>query len=208
MSNKAAAAVLASLIGISLIAWILQSIQAHFKPCRPMILILFSHLTICIELILRAALSPDTRNSRAAFTATSVLLAVGQRTIILANYDFLTQVDDSNPCRSRTIIIGSILGAVGSAILTIPAGILSYNIDTIDQSFRLRQAAAAIVLCMTILFYPIWFVTKAVKNMTKQAIILLIVSSFTSLIVAIYLQVTSVSDYYVAANEHEFWFFN
>jgi hypothetical protein len=99
------------------------------------------------------------------------------------------------------------LGAVGSAILTIPAGILSYNIDTIDQSFRLRQAAAAIVLCMTILFYPICFVTKAVKNMTKQAIILLIVSSFTSLIVAIYLQVTSVPYFYVAANEHEFWFY-
>jgi cytochrome bd-type quinol oxidase subunit 2 len=207
MSNKAAAAVLASLIGISLIAWIFQSIQAHFQPRRPMILILFSHLTIVTELIIRAALSTDTRNSRAAFTATSVLLAVGQRTIILANYDFLTQVDDSNPCRSRTIIIGSILGAVGSAILTIPAGILSYNIDTIDQSFRLRQAAAAIVLCMTILFYPICFVTKAVKNMTKQAIILLIVSSFTSLIVAIYLQVTSVPYFYVAANEHEFWFY-
>jgi ABC-type amino acid transport system permease subunit len=43
--------------------------------------------------------------------------------------------------------------------------------------------------------------------MTKQAIILLLVSSFTSLIVAIFLQVTSVSDYYVAANEHEFWFY-
>jgi cytochrome bd-type quinol oxidase subunit 2 len=60
---------------------------------------------------------------------------------------------------------------------------------------------------MTIFFYPIWLATKTVKNMTKQAIVLLIISSFTSLIVAIFLQVTSIPHYYAAANEQEFWFY-
>ena len=206
-SNIAAAGVLSSLIGISLIAWLVQSIQAHFKPRRPMILLLIAHLTIFVELVLRAALSTDTRNSRAAFTATTVLLAVGQRMIILANFDYLTQVGNLTPCVSRSIIIGSIVGTVGSAILMAPAGTLSYNIDTIDQSFRLRQASAAIVLCMTILFYPIWIITKTAKYMKKEAIILLVISSITCLFVAIYLLIASIPDYYVVTNEKELWYY-
>ena len=206
-SNKAAAGVLASLFGISLIAWFVQSIQARFKPRRPIILILISHLSIFVELILRAALSTETRNSRAAFTASSVLLAVGFRMIILVNYDFLTQVDDSKPWRSRLIIAGSMIGAIGSAILTAPAGTLSYSSDTIDQSFRLRQAAAAIVLCMAILFGPIWFLTKIAPKMTKLAIILLIISGLACLVVAIYLTITSVPTYYIATSQQELWFY-
>ena len=194
-------------IGLSLVAWVVQSIQARFKPRRPMILILLSHLTIFIELILRAALSFETRNSRAAFTATSVLLAVGQRMIILANYDLITQVDDPKTPRSRVIIIGSVLCAVASAILTAPAGALSYSADTLDRSFRLRKAAAGIVLCMTLLFYPIWIATKLIKRMTIQAIVLLSISSVCSVIVAVFLQVTAIPHYYVAANKHEYWFY-
>jgi cytochrome bd-type quinol oxidase subunit 2 len=99
------------------------------------------------------------------------------------------------------------VAAVGSAIIMAVAGTLSYNKDTIDVSFRLRQASAAIVLCMTVLFYPIWFVTKTMKHMTKQAIILLIISSITSLIVAVFLMIISIPYYYVGANQQEFWFY-
>jgi len=206
-SNKAAAGVLASLIGISLIAWIVQSIQSLFKPRRLIILLLIGHLTIFIEVVLRAVLSTDTRNSKAAFTATTVLLVIGQRMIILANYDFLTRLGNLSLCASRAIIIGSVLGVAGSAIIMSIAGKLSYSTDTIDESFRLRQVSAAIVLCMTVLFYPIWFITKTARDMTKRAIILLIISSLTSLIVAIFLQVTSIPDYYLGANQQEFWFY-
>ena len=206
-SNTIAGSVLASLIGISLIAWLVQSIQAHFKPRRPMIILLIAHLTIFVELILRAALSSRTGKSRAAFTTKTVLLAVGQRMIILANFDYLTQYSNLTPYVSRSIIIGSIVGAVGSSIIMIPAGILSYNINTIDQSFRLRQASAAIVLCLTILFYPIWFITKTTKHMKKEAILLLIISSITCLFIAIYLLVASIPHYYVVASERELWFY-
>jgi hypothetical protein len=172
-----------------------------------MILLIIAHLTIFIELVLRAALSTDTRDSKAVFTVTTVLLAVGQRMIILANYAYLTQTGNLKPCVSRCIIIGSIVGAVGSAIIMAPAGTLSYNIDTLDQSFRLRQASAAIILCVTVLFYPIWFMTKTAKDMKKQAIILLLISSINCLIIAIYLLITSIPDYYVVTNEKELWFY-
>jgi len=206
-SNKAAAAVLASLIGISSIAWIVQLIQSRFKPPRISVLLLICHLTIFVELVLRAALSTDVRNSKAALTATRVLLVVGQRMIILANYDFLTQVGNLKPCTSRVINIGATLCAIGSAIILVPAGRLLYNIDTIDKSFRLRQTSAVIVLCMTVLFYPIWFATKTMKNMTKQAIILLIISSLASLIIAVFLLVTSIPTYYIDVNQEEFWYY-
>ncbi|UJR08650.1 hypothetical protein I4U23_012909 [Adineta vaga] len=202
--NKIAAGILAGVIGISLIGWIAQT---NCKPRRLIILLILSHLTIFVELVLRAALPSSTRTTRAAFTATSVLLAVGQRTIILANYDFLTHVGNLKSSFSRCIIIGSVLIALVSAILMIPAGMLSYNSDTIDRSFRLRQVSAAIVLAMTILFYPIWFATKTWKDMKKQAIILLIISSICCMIVAIYLQITSIPDYYVDANKDEYWFY-
>ncbi|CAF1300147.1 unnamed protein product [Rotaria sordida] len=206
-SNRAAAGALAVLIGISLIAWIVQSIQIRFKPRRPIILMLISHLTIVIHLILRAAFSTERRNSRVGFTVITVLLAVGLRTIILANYDFLTQVDKLKTWISRTIIIGSMVTVIGSAVLMAPAGTLSYDSDTIERSFALRQASSGIILGLTILFYPIWFAIKITKHMTKQAIILLIISSIACLIVSIFLVITSVPQYYVDSNDREFWFY-
>ncbi|CAF3345070.1 unnamed protein product, partial [Rotaria sp. Silwood2] len=175
-SSKAAAGTIAALIGISLIAWIVQSVQIRFQPRRPLILILISHLSIFIHLILRAVFSTTMSNSRGASTAVTVLLAVGLRMIILANYDFLTQLDKLKPWISRTIIIGSVVVVIGSTILMIPAGLLSSNANTVDTSFRLRQVSSAVVLGLTVLFYPVWFATKTVKKMTKQAIILLIIS--------------------------------
>lgn len=205
--NVPAAAVLSSLIGISMIAWFVQSVQARFKPRRPTILLLIAHMTIFTELVLRAALSTETRNTRAAFTAMSVLVAVGQRMIILANYDYLTQVLDDKSKTSRAIIIGSMLTAVASAILMAPAGTASYNRDTIQQSFRLRQASTALILIMTIAFYPIWFFTKTWKLMTKQTIVLLFISSICTLIVAFYVLITSVPANYLSVSKNEYWFY-
>ncbi|CAF0818721.1 unnamed protein product [Adineta steineri] len=205
--NKIVAGFFATIIGILLILWIIQSIQSQFRPRRVIILLLISRLTLFIELILRATLSLDTRNTRAAFTTTTVLLTLSQRMIILANYDFLTQTGTLDSRVSRAIIMGSGLATITSTILMIPAGILSRNMNTIETSFQLRQASAAIVLIMAILFYPIWYLTKTTKLMTKQAILVLFISSITSLIVTIYLMIISCPYYYVAAHRQEFWFY-
>ncbi|CAF0819940.1 unnamed protein product [Adineta ricciae] len=183
--NQIAAGILAGVIGISLIGWLAQATR---KFRRLIILLTISHLTIFIELVLRAALS-------------------SQRTIILANYDYIVRVGEVKPAISRCVIIGPILIALISAALMIPAGMLSYDKSTIPQSFVLRQASAAIVLGLTILFYPIWFAIKTWKDMKKQSIIRLLISSIACLSVAIYLQITSIPDYYITTSHEEYWFY-
>ena len=212
--SKPAAGVLAVLVAISLGAWLVQSIKAKFQPVRMSVLLLISHLTIFIELILRAALPATTRNSRAAFTTTTVLLAVGFRVIILANYDFLIRVLSEKHKYARPILIGTFLCTIISAILMAPAGTLSYDSSTIDASFRLRQASTAIILCLTVLFYPVWILTKRAKvandagnQMTKRGIALLIISSISCLSVAIFLVVTSTPDNNATTSQQELWFY-
>jgi ABC-type arginine/histidine transport system permease subunit len=43
--------------------------------------------------------------------------------------------------------------------------------------------------------------------MTKQAISLLTISSLTCVVVALFLVITSVPNYYIGANEQELWFY-
>jgi uncharacterized membrane protein YqhA len=195
VSNIVANSVLASVIGISSIAWFIQAIQSHFKPTRISIILLISHLTILVGLVLRTIHFTNTSSVISATIAAGALLAVGQRVIILSNYAFLAQIGDPTSCVFRTVILGTILASIGSAILTGYAGSLAYNSATVQQGIRLRQVSAAIVLCLTVFFYPIWFATKTVKDMTKQAITLLIISSFTCLIVAVFALVTLLPAY-------------
>ncbi|CAF1284072.1 unnamed protein product [Rotaria sp. Silwood1] len=205
IESRPAAGIIAALVGVSLIAWIIQSKQIHFKPRRPQILILISHITIFIQLILRAAFSKRTNDSKGAFTVLTVLLSISIRTVILSNYDFLTQVYKMKVWMTRTIIIGSVLIGLTSAVLMAPAGALADDPSKLNISFQLRQASSAMVLGLTMLFYPVWFLTKTIKHMTKFAIILMSISSFACLVVAIYIMITSVPTYYMKSNEKEHW---
>jgi cytochrome bd-type quinol oxidase subunit 2 len=205
--NVAAAGVLAAFIGVLSIAWIVQAIQAHFKPRRMNILLLISNLSLFVELVLRASLSVQQRDAKPGWSAMTVLFAVSHRLIILANYDFLVRLDTLKPCASRSIIIGTFLLAITSSILMAPAETASYDESTIGQSFRLRQASAALILILAVLFYLTWFATKTFQKMTKQAIVLLLIASTACLITAIYLVVSSVPDNYIATNEEEWWFY-
>ncbi|CAF4572573.1 unnamed protein product, partial [Rotaria magnacalcarata] len=58
-------------------------------------------------------------------------------------------------CVSRSIRIGTLLGIIVSAMISAIAELLSYNSDSIDTSFRLRQVAVAITVGITLLFFPI-----------------------------------------------------
>ncbi|CAF0996379.1 unnamed protein product [Rotaria sordida] len=203
--NKIAAGVFAGLVGVSLIGLIIQSILIRFQPIRLNILILLSHLTMFVHLVLRAALSTETNKSKATFTAMTVLLAISLRTIIFANYDFLVRIWNLKKWISRALLIGPALAAIASVILMAPANSLGYNPDTIETSFRLRKASNTIVLGLTIVFYPVWFATKTIQHMNTLAIIFLIISSICCLIVSIFLVVTSIPKYYIRSNEQEFW---
>ena len=205
--DKITAIILASLVGISLLAWIIQSVQTRFQPRRLIILLLIAHLTIFIELILRVVFCSKTRQSKGAFIISTILLAVCQRLILVANNVFLIQANDPNSHRSRVILIVSILTVAISGMLLGLASAFSNKIRTINASLRLRQVASMMILIKAIVFYPLWFITRTEKSTSRFAILLLSISSIGSLIVAIFLLITSFPSYSQAVNEDEAWFY-
>jgi hypothetical protein len=205
--NRHVAGVLASLVALSLIGWIIQSIQSRFVPRRICILLLISHSTIFVKLVLRAVFSSIIQKSRVQYTAGTILLAVGQRLLIVSNYDFLIEVRDIQLSVARIIRIGTIVGVILSGVLMFPAGTLSYKTKTIKTSFILQQISASMVLFIVEFFYLFWFLTRTSKEMGTKAIILLTISSFSSLIVAVFNFFMSVPDYYVGTSQHELWLY-
>ncbi|CAF1040756.1 unnamed protein product [Adineta steineri] len=201
------AAILAAIVGILAIAWLIQSIQASFYPRRLLNLLLISYVTNFADLIFRATLYNSILDVTTTLIIISILVAVGQRVIIIANYVFIGQILGIQSSFARAINIGTLLVALISTVLASFAGVQSTNPDTIENSFRLRQIAAAIVLFLTFAFYPIWFLSKTFKDMTKQAIVLLLISSLTCLIVAIYTMIISIPQYYVATSQQLMWFY-
>jgi len=205
--NRPAACTVAFLVAISLIVWIIQCIQSRFIPRRISILLLISHSTIFVELVLRAVFSTGMERSRARYTAGTILLAIGQRLIIVSNYDFLLQARAIELFFARIIRIGTILCVITSAVLLTPAGILSYEKNTIKTSFLLRQISATIVLFITKFFFLLWFLTRTSKDIGTKAIVLLSISSFSSLVVAVFNLFIAFPDYYVGTHEQELWFY-
>ncbi|CAF3349381.1 unnamed protein product [Rotaria socialis] len=110
-------------------------------------------------------------------------------------------------CVSRSVRIETLLGIIVSAMISIIAGILSYNSDSIDISFPLRQVTSSITVGITLLFFPIWLAIKNAKDMIKRGIILLIISGLTCLITAIFIMIVSIPVFYVVANQNELWFY-
>lgn len=162
-------------------------------------------MTMFVHLVLRAALPTDTRNSKAATTTMTVLLAVSIRTIIFSNYDFLVRVRELKKSIARALLIGPALVALASSVLMIPAGALSFNPDTFDMSIRLRKASAVIILGIAVIFYPVWFGLKLKHHMQKQGITLLMISSIFCLFVTIYLVVVSIPRHFLDSNKRELW---
>jgi uncharacterized YccA/Bax inhibitor family protein len=207
LSDKIAAGCVAGVVGISLIAWFIQSCQTRFRPTRLSILLLISHLAIFIELIVRAAVSAEQENSRTIFTVFNSLFATGQRMIIVGNYSFVLEIHHEKSRRSRAIFIVAILCIVTSGILIAPANLYSFDPGQINTSFIYRQISAAVLLTVTVLFFPVLYWSKTIKDMTTQGFILIIVSSLLCLTVAIFNMIQSISIYYDEINSQEGWFY-
>ena len=76
---------------ISIIFWFIQSIQTHFKLKRLNILLILSHLTIFSELMIRATSNIVYQNSKIIYIIMTVLYTIGQRSIIVANFPYLSK---------------------------------------------------------------------------------------------------------------------
>jgi hypothetical protein len=205
--NKAAASCVAAVVGISLIAWLIQSIQTRFQPLRASILLLASHMAICTELILRAAVNDD-RNSKTMFSILTGLFTIGVRMIIIANFSFVLEVHHEKTRLARVIFLGVIVSVLTSACLMIPANMSSFDSDGINTSFLFRKLSASVLLVVTISFYVILYWSQTIKDMTMQAIIVVMTSSTLCLTVAIVNLIESISlHYYEEINNQEGWFY-
>ncbi|CAF0873944.1 unnamed protein product [Adineta steineri] len=129
------AAILAAIFGILTIAWLIQSIQASFYPRRLLMLLLISYMANFADLIFRATLYNSALDVTTNLIIISILVAVGQRVIIVANYVFIGLILGTQSSFARAINIGTLLIAITSNILAYFAGVQSTNPDTIDNSF-------------------------------------------------------------------------
>ncbi|CAF1066136.1 unnamed protein product [Didymodactylos carnosus] len=209
----------AVIIGLSLIGWIVQSIQAKFKPTRLIIIVTISHLTILIDSILRAVLSDTVRNTQRAYSASTSLLAVGQRLLIVSNYLFLVEwilLFKSSTKLPRIVSTVVILFVIISGVLLVPANSLSFNSEKLAMSVHFRQISCAIILCKAVSFYVLWFYVykrcylsskKSYMWSFTRSILLLSINSLLALCVAIYLVVFSIPEKWNVLSQNEVWFY-
>ena len=206
--NPIIAGCVAGIVSISLIAWFIQSCHTRFQPRRLSVLLLISHLTICIDLIVRASVQDKQLDSRTIYSVLNSLFAIGQRMIIVSNFSFVLEIHHQKSCLSRTIFISAILCVVTSGCLMAPANIFSFDPNQINTSFLFRQLSAAVLLGVTIYFFLILAWSRTIKDMTKQGVIVIIVSSILCLIAAIVNLIQSLSEYYYnEMNSKEEWFY-
>ncbi|CAF1164195.1 unnamed protein product [Adineta ricciae] len=200
-------AVLASFVGILTIVWLVQSIQASCRPPQLTIIVLIFYLTTFAEMVFRGTIYYSVLDTTTNLIIISVLTVVGQRMHILANYGFITKVLGYQWMLSRLVLAGALLIMMVSNILAIVSGMQLTNPYMIASGFQLRQISAGLKLALAVLFYPIWFATKAFKDTTKLGIVLLLVSSVTCLVMAIYDVITSIPQYYIITSQQQMWFF-
>jgi hypothetical protein len=205
--NKIAASCLAGIVGISLIAWFVQSCQIRFRPLRLNTLLLISHLAIFVELIIRAAVAADLQNSKNIFIAVNSLFAVGQRVIIISNVAFIMEIHREKSCLTRSVPIIAMVCVITSGLLLAPVNTYSFDPNEINQSYLFREISTSVLLAVTILFYPVWFWSKTVKDMTRQAIVLISISSVMCMMIAIFNVIESLSQYYNNINGNEGWLY-
>ena len=205
--NKVTAACVCVLVSVSLVAWLVQSVQSRFRPFRLSFLLLISHLTILTDLIIRAAAGEEHRNSKYVFQITSTLFLIGQRMIIVSNTAFLTEVLQKKSRFSRVILISTMLGVLSSGLLMAPANALSFNPNSMHTSYLFRILSASLLLTVTLIFYPVWYWSGTVKAMRTQAMTLITVSSVACVIVAIFVLIQSLPTYYEKISANEGWFY-
>ena len=179
-----------------------------FRPRRISILLLISHMTICTQLIVRAATGDAQQTSKTIYSVIYTLFATGQRMIIVGNFSFVLEIHHEKTKLARGIFIGAILCVITSGALMVPANMYSFIPDKLDTSFLFRQLSAAVLLAVTLLFFVVLFWSKTIEDMTRQGVTLIIISSVLCLIVAIFNLCQAISIYYYnETNSQEGWFY-
>jgi len=85
-----------------------------------------------------------------------------------------------------------------------PANIYEYDPNQINTSLLFRQLSASVLLLDTLVFYLIFYLSKTIRDMKREGVILIFTSSVLCLIAAIFNLVQAISlDYYNEINSNE-----
>ncbi|CAF1132903.1 unnamed protein product [Adineta steineri] len=206
--SRISASIFAIIVFISLISWFIQSLHVKCRPRSIFAFVLISHLTTFIELVLRAALDVNRLNTTTLYKVTAPLISVPPRLLLFANYHCLVELRGKKPHRvfDRVIDIVVPIGGITVDILLAIANELSFKSNHLYRSFYLRQASAGFLLCLTILFYVVWYFS--VSHARRQYVLpLLSVSSICVFIEAIYILAMSIPSLFFQLTQSELWFY-
>jgi hypothetical protein len=206
--SQVLAGCMSCIVGSSLVAWLIQSYQARFRPARLNILLLISHLMIFVEFIVRTVANNQYgHGSSWVFLTSSSLFAIGQRTIIVGNFVFIMEIRREKSRVNRVIVLAVMSCAITSGILMIPANSLSFSPHSTSTSYIFRVVSSAILLVVTLLFFPVWHWSRTINDTTRSALVLIVISSTVCVLVALYTLIQSLPNTYVKLNNNERWFY-
>lgn len=206
--SRFAAGSFAVLVYLSLIGWFVQCLHMKCRPTFLSIMIFVAHLGTFIELILRATLSRDILNTKFLYKIQAPMWSIPSRMLLFANYHCLVELRGKKPrgVLDRVIDIVVPIVAIAGDILLAVANEFSFKPHRLQTSFHLRQASAACILVLAVLFYAIWFLAVS-ETRRLYALPLLAVSSTAVLIEAIYVQALSIPNVFFALNQYEYWYY-
>lgn len=106
------------------------------------------------------------------------------------------------------VFLVEVFGVVSSGLLMAPANIYAYDPNQINTSLLFRQLSASVLLLDTLVFYLIFYLSKTIRDMKREGVILIFTSSVLCLIAAIFNLIQAISlDYYNEINSNEGWFY-
>ncbi|CAF1213403.1 unnamed protein product [Adineta steineri] len=206
--SRYAPAIFATIIYISSIAWLAQSLISKCRPCILAIFIFVSHFLTFIELVLRSTLNINVLKSKLLYRITAPLLSLSPRLLLLANYRCLVELRGKEPRQILDRIMDTMIpiGVIIMDSILCIADELSFHSKRYYLSFHLRQSSAGFVLGLSIFFFLIWYLSVSYIR-RRYLLPLLIISSICILIEAIYVLAMSIPSLFIILTKSEFYYY-
>ena len=202
------ASIFSVLVYVSLLLWFLQSLHFRCRPCIVSILIFVSHFFTFVELVLRATLTNEKRNTKQFYKMTTSFLTISSQVVLASCFQCLMEMRGNVKSRpiDRIILIIVPIGLIGAGILLSVATNLSFSSERILLSFRLRQISIGIIFVYIIFFAFLW---RSSTSNTRRRFVqpLLTITTICLIIEASYILVASIPFLFDPLNRSEVWFY-
>ncbi|CAF3684084.1 unnamed protein product [Rotaria sp. Silwood1] len=163
---------------------------------------------IFCELILRATLTLEERNTKKLYRITATFLTISSQVLLASSFQCLVEMRGNMKSRPIDIVAAIIvpIGLIGSAVFLSVAKNFSFNPERLQLSFRLRQISVGIFFLYVILFFVFWHIN--ITNFRRPYIKpLLIITCICLLFDATYVLATAIPSLFLSVSANEVWFY-